>query len=756
MLHPSHRPLLLLILLLLHPLQSTSLLHVSPRPPPAAARKRPVALFSSNANADAGEDAGSAPPTLVWLTGRGDLRLSDHGGFRHAAACGGPTVPVYVLEDGPQAVEQPRSRAARTLAALRGLREELEGSHGVPLVVRRGSAAEELTALAASIGASSCAVVADDPEDGGGMRGGIEALEAAGVRVVRWGAGLRRAAPWEDRPELLPDTWEAYSDACAGLPADGPEDAPSPGGLVPFPGEIRSEGVPEDAPLTHPEWNGEREDPTDAPYQNFTLSMSTEQFATEALRRYAADGRDAFASAFLSDAGSAPSLHAAAARRLLAGAPGQPSRVLAQREAPFRAFAPALTVGSVSARMVRATAEGAGHSSARPDDKGGFLGQRDGPGALADAAEWSEYFRLLALRSLALQEKGEDPTAARGRQAGGDLREAPDRVGYWRWGGQHLVRHLKWEGGEGRDPDAPALVLVHGFAASAEQWERMVRALREDAGDACPAIYALDLLGFGHSEKPGLSYTQYLWEAQIIDFVREVVRGPVVVAGNSIGGGLSAGAAPCLGRLCRGVVLVNTAGVLVEPDEYVSPRPKETVGALAKVGRDDKGYSPPLPGTAGMVALDLFGDAIIKTIYPQIRKRLKDIYSDRPSNADDALAFAIEQGASFPGSANVIGCGQKLGPNRSLNEVLGPEHGFGGPVLVAQGVNDRVSGPARAQERADTFERLRDGVTVVRINGGHCVQDDSPEEVARALWRWWPAAATHGSPSPEGTTVVTK
>ena len=129
-------------------------------------------------------------------------------------------------------------------------------------------------------------------------------------------------------------------------------------------------------------------------------------------------------------------------------------------------------------------------------------------------------------------------------------------------------------------------------------------------------------------------------------------------------------------------MLVNTAGVFIDPDEYVSPPRAETVTELARRGRDDAGYSPPLPGTAGMVALDLFGKAIISLIYPQIRKRLGNIYADRPENADDALAFSIEQGASFPGSANVIGCGQKLGPNRPLNEVLGREHGFGGPVLV--------------------------------------------------------------------------
>lgn len=147
----------------------------------------------------------------------------------------------------------------------------------------------------------------------------------------------------------------------------------------------------------------------------------------------------------------------------------------------------------------------------------------------------------------------------------------------------------------------------------------------------------------------------------------------------------------------------------------------------------------------GQPALELFGDAIIAGLYPRIPQLLESIYSDRPTNSDEALAFAIQQGASSPGSANVIGSGQKLAQNRPLNEVLSARHGFGGPVLVAQGTNDRVSGPARAQERADVFERLRPGVSVRRIDGGHCPQDDAPEKVAEAIFAWLPEVAAYAT-----------
>jgi len=52
---------------------------------------------------------------------------------------------------------------------------------------------------------------------------------------------------------------------------------------------------------------------------------------------------------------------------------------------------------------------------------------------------------------------------------------------------------------------------------------------------------------------------------QIADFVVEVCGAkPFVLAGNSIGGGLSCGVAANLGPLCKGLVLCNTAGNILD------------------------------------------------------------------------------------------------------------------------------------------------------------------------------------------------
>ena len=269
---------------------------------------------------------------------------------------------------------------------------------------------------------------------------------------------------------------------------------------------------------------------------------------------------------------------------------------------------------------------------------------------------------------------------------------------------------------------------------------RLVHALRRRAGGNLPPVYALDMVGFGHTEKPALSYTQHLWEAQVADFALEVMGGrPLVLGGNSIGGGISAGVAGNLAPICRGLVLCNTAGVLEEPDEYTAPAAAaDTVGGRTLRGALPSRYAP--PPLVGQSGLELFGVALIAGLFPAIPSLLDGIYGDNPDNADEALAFAIAQGAASPGSANVIGSGQKLPPQRPLNEVLSAAHGFGGPVLVPQGANDKVSGPARAQERAAAFGRVgavRGGLQVSLIEaGGHCPQDDAPGVVAETVWGW--------------------
>ena len=152
---------------------------------------------------------------------------------------------------------------------------------------------------------------------------------------------------------------------------------------------------------------------------------------------------------------------------------------------------------------------------------------------------------------------------------------------YWRFHG-HNVRYAvsrvdargAKEGGKegGREEDeVPTLLLVHGFGASSDQWSKCFEALSELTITDKKLqngfrVFALDLLGFGHSEKPSVTYTQYLWQDQVRDFALEVVKSPFFIAGNSIGGFTAASVAADIGPMCQGLILVNTAGKVVSPE----------------------------------------------------------------------------------------------------------------------------------------------------------------------------------------------
>lgn len=69
---------------------------------------------------------------------------------------------------------------------------------------------------------------------------------------------------------------------------------------------------------------------------------------------------------------------------------------------------------------------------------------------------------------------------------------------------------------------------------------------------ATTQVFAPTFPGYGRSEKQALAYSQELWRDFLRDFVLEVVQRPVVVAGNSIGGFISASLAADYPSLVKG------------------------------------------------------------------------------------------------------------------------------------------------------------------------------------------------------------
>jgi len=78
---------------------------------------------------------------------------------------------------------------------------------------------------------------------------------------------------------------------------------------------------------------------------------------------------------------------------------------------------------------------------------------------------------------------------------------------------------------------AKPLLLIHGFApgASSYEWRKNIDALSSQF-----RVYAIDLLGFGLSDRPSIDYTPETFTDLISDFIREVIARPTIVVAHGI------------------------------------------------------------------------------------------------------------------------------------------------------------------------------------------------------------------------------
>jgi pimeloyl-ACP methyl ester carboxylesterase len=111
----------------------------------------------------------------------------------------------------------------------------------------------------------------------------------------------------------------------------------------------------------------------------------------------------------------------------------------------------------------------------------------------------------------------------------------------------HYVDH-------GGPPDGPQLVMVHGLGGSLVNWAALAPLLT----DAC-RVLALDLIGFGHTQAGTHSTSVAANQHMLQRFLHEVVGGPVILVGNSMGGVITILQATQRPESVTAVVLIDPA-----------------------------------------------------------------------------------------------------------------------------------------------------------------------------------------------------
>ncbi|HEY9889646.1 MAG TPA: alpha/beta fold hydrolase [Candidatus Obscuribacterales bacterium] len=278
----------------------------------------------------------------------------------------------------------------------------------------------------------------------------------------------------------------------------------------------------------------------------------------------------------------------------------------------------------------------------------------------------------------------------------------------WHWQGHRIAYTVQGTG--------QPLVLIHGFGASIGHWRKNIPVLAAAGYE----VHALDLLGFGDSDKPPLNYTVELWEALLQDYWRDRLNQPTVFVGNSIGGLLTLMLLAHAPDMARAGVLLNCAGGLNHRPEELNPPLRLVMGTFSKV------VSSPWLGPV------VFNEVRRKF---RIRGSLRQVYRNRAAITDD-LVELLYRPSCDPGAQKVFAAILSAPPGPRPVDLL--PH-IKQPLLVLWGENDPWTPIQGAQVYRDLSATpdIDPPVTFQTIpNTGHCPHDERPEVVNPLIIDW--------------------
>jgi pimeloyl-ACP methyl ester carboxylesterase len=125
----------------------------------------------------------------------------------------------------------------------------------------------------------------------------------------------------------------------------------------------------------------------------------------------------------------------------------------------------------------------------------------------------------------------------------------PRHQAEWLAAGDARVRALRAGRGD------TTLFLIHGFGESLFTWRAVLDPLAERY-----RVFAIDLPGFGGSQKPEGSYSLEVMTGRLVQLVDHTVPGTVIAIGHSMGGQLAAALALARPERIAALVLVAPAG----------------------------------------------------------------------------------------------------------------------------------------------------------------------------------------------------
>ena len=281
---------------------------------------------------------------------------------------------------------------------------------------------------------------------------------------------------------------------------------------------------------------------------------------------------------------------------------------------------------------------------------------------------------------------------------------------FWYWRGWR-VRYW-FHPGPAAGGDAVPLLLVHGFGANLNQWRHNLPALSRVA-----PVYAIDLLGFGDSEKAATLYGAEFWAAQVGEFVRGVIGQPVALVGHSLGALVALTVAHNHPDWVRQLAVI-TLPLGADREDLVAG----WVAALAL-------------RVESLVANPLLLRSLFSLVRRPgfLRRALAGIYTV-PERVDDDLVSLFALPPCDRGAARTL-CylvRSRTDPSfsPSIKDMIAT---LTVPTLLLWGDQDRVVPVAQAQALAPLSPRL---TTEIWPGVGHCLYDEADAEFNQRIQTW--------------------
>ena len=249
-----------------------------------------------------------------------------------------------------------------------------------------------------------------------------------------------------------------------------------------------------------------------------------------------------------------------------------------------------------------------------------------------------------------------------------------------------------WSAGE----KGSTVILLHGVGCSVEFWERNIAALAREH-----RVFAVDIVGFGRTDKPAVDYTFQLMADFVLDFMKTMGIDKASLVGNSMGGGISMTVAAQAPDRVKKIVLVDPVGL----------------------GRK-------LSPVMRIMSLPVIGNVLTKPNRLGVVRQMQLCLYD-PSQASEDFIDRVAAIGTLPGNQRSF-----LSLLRETASMAGVKKGLVAdfserlkkiktPILMIWGRQDQILPLADGEAAA---QKMANGRLHVMDQAGHLPQIDKPEE----------------------------